>query len=196
MQITVNFKDDVLKRYANQLGALGQGKAEQALQRALNHTGAKAKTAVTKALTTQTGLKPAIIRRAVKTLKGDAGSMSFTLRTEGGNVRLKFFGAKETQSGVSAAPWGARRVYGGTFMKAGWGNRWPERFAKPNWNGQVFERAGGVTKFGKAKFNNRRSDLYIPDELLTGETLQAFNSVINNDLMPRVAQEVARLLPG
>lgn len=195
MQISISFKDQILSRYATQLAQLGSGKAEQAMKRALRHTGGKAKTAVTRALVGQTGLKAGVVKRAVKSVDGDAGSLSYVLRTEGGNVRVKFFAPKETASGVSAAPWNARRVYPGTFMKAGWGNRWPERFNKPNWNGQVFERAGGKTKFGKAKFNNVRSDLYIPDELLTGETAAAFDGVINTALVPRVEHEISRMLP-
>lgn len=195
MLVTISFKDAILSRYAAQLGQLGSGKAEQALKRALRHTGGKAKTAVTRALVGQTGLKTGTIKRAVKSVDGDAGTMSYVLRTEGGNVRLKFFGPRETASGVSAAPWNSRRVYPGTFMKAGWGNRWPERFDKPQWNKQVFERAGGKTKFGKAKFRNVRSDLYIPDELLTGDSAAAFDGVINSSLVPRVEHEISRMLP-
>lgn len=193
MQISVSFKDQILARYANQLGALGQGKAEKAIGRALAHTGTKARTAVRRALVGQTGLKAGVINRAVKSMRGDAGAMSYVLRTEGGNVRLKFFGARETKEGVSAAPWNSRRVYAGTFKRAGW---WPNRVNMPHWNGQVFRIAGGRTKTGKQKFESVRSDLYIPDEMVTGETLAAFNGVINNDLVPRVAREVARLLPG
>jgi hypothetical protein len=193
MQVTISFRDQVMARYANQLGALGQGGAHKALSRAMAHTGAKAKTAVGRALVQQTGLKSGTIRRAVRSIKGDAGSLSFTLKTEGGNIRLKHFGARETAKGVSAAPWNARKVHPGTFMRAGW---WPKRVGKPGWNGQVFERVGGKTKNGKQKFQVVRSGVYIPEEMVKGASLSAWNDVINNHLVPRVGHEISRMLPG
>lgn len=193
MQIEISFRDDVMARYANQLSALGSGQARVALQRALDHTGRKAKTAVARALTGQTGLKAGVLRRAVKSIRGDAGTLSYTLQTEGGDVRLKYFGARETSAGVSAAPWAARRVYGGTFKRAGW---WPTRVDKPGWNGQVFRRAGGKTKTGQDKFEVVRSGLFIPEEMLKGASASAWRDLIANDLVPRVGHELGRMLPG
>ena len=52
--------DGLLQRFSNQLGELG-ARAPIALARALNHTGTKAKTAVIRNLTQQTGLTKAIM---------------------------------------------------------------------------------------------------------------------------------------
>ncbi len=194
MQVTISFRDQIMARYANQMGALGAGQAQAALARALRHTGAKARTRVIRALTAQTGLKRATIVKAVREMRGDAAALEFVLRTQGGNVRLHHFKARETRKGVSAAPWGQRQVYPGTFMKAGWWHS--RRVGKPNWNGQVFARAGGMTKTGRDKFEVQRSGLYIPTEMLTGETAQAFQDLIRSDLMPRVGHELGRMLPG
>jgi hypothetical protein len=194
MQVTISFRDQVMARYANQMSALGAGQARKALSRALRHTGAKARTQVVRALVVQTGLKRATIVKAVREMHGDADALEFVLRTQGGNVRLKYFGARETRKGVSAAPWGQRQVYAGTFMKAGW---WRTgRVVKANWNGQVFARSGGTTKTGRAKFEVQRSGLFIPTEMLTGRTAQAFQDLINRDLVPRVGHELGRMLPG
>jgi hypothetical protein len=176
------------------MGALGAGQAQAALARALRHTGAKARTRVIRALTVQTGLKRATLARAVREVRGDATALEFVLRTQGGNIRLKHFKARETRKGVSAAPWAKRQIYAGTFMRAGW---WSTgRVDKPEWNKQVFARAGGVTRTGKDKFEVQRSGLYIPTEMLTGQTAQAFQDLISSDLVPRVGHELGRMLPG
>jgi len=194
VDIRISFRDQVMARYANQMAALGEGKARLALQRALRHTGAKARTRVVRALTAQTGLRRVTIVRAVREVGGDADGLSFVLRTEGGDIRLKYFRARETRKGVSAAPWNKRSVFSGTFMKAGWFSS--GRVSKPNWNGQVFRRTGTVTKTGKAKFAVVRSGLFIPTEMLQGQTAQAWRDVIENDLVPRVGHELGRMLPG
>ena len=196
MQVTISFRDQLMARYANQMGALGAGQAQAALARALRHTGAKARTRVIRALTAQTGLKRATIARAVREVRGDAAAMEFVLRTQGGNIRLKHFKARETRKGVSAAPWAQRQIYTGTFMRAGWWGSKRGRVDKPKWNGQVFVRAGGVTRTGKDKFEVQRSGLYIPTEMLTGQTAQAFQDLISSQLMPRVGHELGRMLPG
>ncbi len=187
MEVRISFKDQVLARYANQMGALGEGKANLGLSRALVRTGKKARTRVIRALVPQTGLKRATIAKAVREVRGDVGSLSFVLRTQGGNVRLKYFKARETRAGVSAAPWNVRQVYAGTFMKAGW---WRSgRVVKPNWNGQVFRRVGN-------KFEVVRSGLFIPEEMLKGQSAAAWQSVIDSEFERDVAHELGRLLPG
>jgi hypothetical protein len=52
-------------RLANLIGAAGK-QAPMALQRAINHTGDKAKTAMVRSLTAQTALKRQVIVRALK----------------------------------------------------------------------------------------------------------------------------------
>ena len=84
-------------------------------------------------------------------------------------------------------------------MKAGW---WPRRVVKPNWNGQVFSRAGSKTKtdhhtMGQGKmdrFHVERSGLYIPDEMVTGASAAAFNSTAASELPARVEHELGRIL--
>lgn len=193
MQVTISFRDQVMARFANQLGALGDGKARKVMSRALKHTGRKARTQVIRALVTQTGLKRRTIARAVREVRGNADALTFELETRGGNVRLKYFRARETRRGVSAAPWNKRKIFAGTFMRAGW---WKTgRVVKPNWNGQVFSRAGGATESGMDKFSVERSGLYIPTEMLAGQTARSWSDLIDRDLLPRVEHEIGRLLP-
>jgi hypothetical protein len=91
------------------------------LKAAVKHTGDKATSAMRSALVGQTGLKR---KTLVKAVKGRSVGTSYEIKSHGGNIRLKFFNARETSKGVTAAPWNSRRLYPGTFIKSGW---WPNR---------------------------------------------------------------------
>lgn len=188
----VTLDASALERLGNQIGAAGKG-APLALARAINHTGAKARTQMIRALVPQTGLKRRVIVKALRESKASPGALTYAIRSHGGNVRLKYFGARETRQGVSAAPWGHRSVYAHTFMKAGW---WPTRVTKNNWNGQVFERAGSKTASGMARFEVVRSGLFIPDEMVQGASAAAFNATAASDLPARLEHELGRILGG
>lgn len=180
------------RKFANQLGALGD-KAPLAMQRAIAHTGDRAKTQVVRALTKQTGLPRADIVRAVQVKRPSFADLRYVMSATGGNIRLKYFRPRETRLGVSAAPFGQRQVFAGTFMRAGW--VWGKRIAKPDWNGQVFRRTGGMTSAGMDAFEVVRSGVYIPREMVQGATEQAWRGVVEKHLEPRLRHEIGRLLP-
>lgn len=186
-----------LARLADQIAAAG-AKAPLALARAINHTGAKARTQMIRALAPQTGLKRRTIVKALRETKAGAGGLTYTIRSRGGDVGLKHFGARETATGVSSAPWNKRSVYGGSFMRAGW---WPHRVTKANWNGQVFYRYGGKTSTYRAdgrgrmdRFVKAKSGLFIPDEMVAGASGAAFGATVERDLPDRLAHELGRVL--
>lgn len=177
-----------LEKLANLIGAAGKN-APAALASAINHTGDKAKTAMTQALTVQTGLQKKVIVKALRVTRAGAGSLTYTIRSAGGDVSLKYFGARETRAGVSAAPWGRRQVYTGTFIKGG---RFPNRVALPKLNGQVMRRESG----SKLPIAKAKSGLFIPNEMVTGATAVAFNEVAERDLPDRLAHELLRVIGG
>lgn len=111
------------------------------------------------------------------------------MSAHGGDVALKYFGARETKVGVSAAPFGKRKVFASTFMRAGW---WPNRVAKPNWNGQVFKRVGAA----KLPIEKQKSGVIIPNEMVQGATRDAFRSTVARVLPQRLAHEINRLTKG
>lgn len=191
MQLIIK-ADGTLERFSNQLGALGD-KAPLAMQRALAHTGDKARTHVRRALVKQTGLSRATIAKAVQTTRPSFNNLSYTLSTKGGNIRLRYFQPRETRKGVSAKVQGARRVFVSSFMKAGW--VWSKRIDKANWNRQVFRRVAGQTSTGMDKFEVVRSGVYIPHEMVKGETEKAWRMVAERDLPDRLRHEIGRLLP-
>ena len=182
--IDFNFDLSSLNHISNALHSAGK-QIPLIMTRAINHTGLKARTAMRRVLVGQTGLKAKTINRAVKSTNAFNGG-SFVIRSAGGNIRLKFFGARETRKGVSAAPWNNRRVYAGTFMKGG---RFPNRVGL-NMGGAVLKRKGAK----RLPIGGQKSGLFIPDEMISGESEAAFYGTVNSDLAPRIAHELYRIL--
>lgn len=161
--------------------------APDATRRAINHTGDKAKTAMRVVLVNQTGLKRKTINKAVTSTRASSkGGGSYVIKSKGGNIRLQFFKAKETRAGVSAAPWNKRSIYAGTFIKGG---RFPNRVGL-KMGGAVLIRAGG----SRYPLKTVKSGLFIAEEMVTGQSAQAFYSVVSRDLPARIAHEITRIL--
>ena len=184
--LRISMADTVLQRFGNQLAALGAGKAADAMRRASMHTGAKVRTKVARALVKQTGLKYGTMRRAIH-LKAIPGGLGFMLQSKGGDISLKYFRARETRKGVTAAPWNKRTLYESAFIKSGW--QWSSR--RVVLNGHVFRRLGADRK----PIEKLRSGLYIPKEMLEGASRLTFERSLREDLLPRLSHEIGRLLP-
>ena len=139
------------------------------MARALNEAGGAIRQATVAAETAQTGLKQGTIDRAQKTDGAYAERLTFSIRSKGGNVRLKYFGAKEGGGGVTASPWRKKRFYRGAFITSGPRGR---RAPSPKLNGHVFRNVEGGAWGGKIE--TVRSGLFIPTEMTKGATLRAF----------------------
>jgi hypothetical protein len=185
LSFTVDAQD--MKRIEAAMSAAGR-EAPNAIRRAINWVGDRSKTRVVAALTEQTGLKRGVILRAVKPTRANFGALIYRMRAAGGNVALKYFGAKETTAGVTAAPWGVRSLYAGTFIRGG---QFPRRVPL-NLGGQVFARAGA----GRLPIVKQKSGLFIPRELVRGATAAAFESTVVKLLPGRVEHEVGAILSG
>lgn len=171
--------DELVKRF-------GGDRVHKIMARTLNREARPVRTQVVNALTPQTGLPRGVLLRAVRETKAGSAGLEYRLRSQGGDVRLKFFKARETAKGVSAAPWNARKVYARTFIKGG---RFPNRVAL-KMGGNVFIRAPGARRF---PIKLERSGLYIPEEMIQGASLRAW-TVTSNRIGARVAAEVLRQL--
>jgi hypothetical protein len=184
MTLSIKYDLSALSGLSNALHAAGK-QMPLVLVRAINHTGDKALTQMRRVLVAQTGLKYATLKRAVKGTKA-FGPGAYTIRSKGGDVRLMFFKARETRAGVSAAPWNNRRIYAGTFMKGG---LFPNR--KPlHMGGAVLRRVGKARQPVAAV----KSGLFIPEEMVKGQSEAAFFSTLDRDLSPRIAHELYRVL--
>jgi hypothetical protein len=185
LEVKVDTRD--FDRMAARFAAAGKN-VKPALQRAINHTGAKAKTKVIRALVPQTGLTRKTIVKAVRESKAGTGGLVYELKSRGGNVSLKYFGARETRTGVSAAPWNSRRVYAGSFIKGG---LFPKRVAL-KLGGHAFVRSGS----SRLPIEKQKSGLFIPTEMVTGQSAAAFNAVAASELPKRLAHEIEAILGG
>ncbi|WP_156421280.1 phage tail protein [Aureimonas sp. AU40] len=177
-----------LKRFEHAIDNLGSGKLADAANKAVNRAGDMARTKVRQTLPRQTGLKRAVILKAVRSTASSAGALTYRMKSEGGDIALKFFGARETRRGVAAAPFGKRKVFAGDFMKGG---RFPNR-QDIGMGGQVFHRAGG-SRFPLVK---EKSGVIIPKEMVSGETAKAFEATVQDVLPRRMEHELRRLTKG
>lgn len=190
-----------IERLGNGLGRLNSHEKHLVLQRAVNHTGEKARTKVIRALAEQTGLGYGVIKKAVRTgrawgagadastFREGRGSLTYVLSSKGGFISLKYFKARETRAGVTAAPRGQRKLFARTFTKGG---QFPNRVEASGLNGHVYLRTGA----GRAPLEYQDSDVAIPAEMLQGASADAFTSTVNAELPKRVMHEINRLCPG
>ena len=177
MEIRISLQDDVLKRFGNQLLAMGNGNARIVMSRALNHEGDKGRTQVKRALAAQTGIKYGQIDKAMRTIHSSPATLTYKLIARGDETNLSLFGARQGKRGVSAAPWGQRRTFGSTFIVAKYG-------------GKVFKRTGAKRFPIKPLYGPN-----IARELVKGSTADAFRAGASN-IAARVSHEIARMMPG
>ena len=172
----ISIKVDVraLSAFAGKLHA-AKGNMPTALAGAVQKIGPIATSQMKRVLPAQTGLKFKTINKA---LKGRGAGMTFTIASHGGDIRLKFFQPRETSKGVTAAPWNSRRLYPATFIRSGW---WPKR-GKPVAHGQVMRRVGS-SKYPIAVV---RSGLFIPEEMITGNSAAVFYGTVDHQLAPAI----------
>lgn len=145
---------------------------------AINHTVAKANTRVNREVAAMSGLPMREVRGDIRRFSASLSHPEASLKAEGPYHRLSEFSAYATSSGVSAAPWGVRRTFPGTFFIA--------RFH----NG-VFHRQG------KRRFPVKQLwGPAIPREMLRDRSVAAWDAVIATDLPARMAHEWGRLMGG
>ncbi|MUZ63495.1 hypothetical protein GOZ98_12165 [Agrobacterium vitis] len=193
-----------LKRLENAMARLDGPQKRIVLQRAVNHTGDKALTQVSRTLAKQTGLPYGVIKEALKVRKATGtgisretgeivsftdASFNYTITARGGNIALKYFKARETQAGVTAAPFGKRQLYAGTFMKGG---RFPNRVKADSLHGHVVRRAGKR----RNPIEIEESGVVIPAEMVSGASAKVFTETVETSLPTRVMHEIGYLIPG
>ena len=178
-----------LRKYANGIKRLNT-EFPKVLPRIVNQVGRRSRTRVVRNLTKQTGLQRRVIVRAVKNVDtAKPGKLLYSLQSRGGFVRLKYFSARETRRGVSAIPFGKRHIFGGTFIMGG---LFPYRHVK-SWNldGHVYRRIGNAAS---RRVTQVRSEVRIPDEMIRGETREAFDHEASVTMAPRVEAVIRKLL--
>jgi len=181
LTITVHASDSILSKYGNQLAAVGNGLARTVMARALNHEGDKGRTQVKRALTRVTGISYNRIERGLATHRANQGSLRYELRQRGSETNLGLFQARQTGSGVSAAPWNKRHIFRGNN---------PSR-------GSFFLPGTPIVYIRTTKSSYPIEPLFGPNlarEIVKGEPAQAWR-LVTSSLASRVGHELARVLP-
>ncbi len=160
------------------LARLESGAALQAGCYAVNHTVAKAKTAVTRALVQQTALKSGAISKEVRQFSASPGSPAASLRADGPYHKLSEFMPRQSGDGISASPWNVSRVFAHTFFV-------------PAYGGGVFKRRGS-SRFPVAQLWGPA----VPKEMIKDLSLSTWERVLAVELPPRMAHEWGRLMGG
>ncbi|MBQ4826569.1 phage tail protein [Leisingera sp. HS039] len=184
-----------LQQFENMLGALGED-AHKAVGRAISRTGDMARTQVVRTLAKQTGLPQKTIRKSIKVKRPVFGSktgkgqdLTYTLKSAGGDVALKYFQKRETKRGVVANLGAARGrvLFERTFFRGG---AFPRRVDLSAFGGHVMDRVS------EQRFHLRKvkSGVFIPEEMVDGATAAAFERSVEQNLPRRLDHEISRLL--
>lgn len=156
------------------------------LVRTTNWVGARARTQVTKTLAEAMGLSQKDLRNFLQTYTANAGEIVYTIRGTGRPISLRAFGAVKRNKGVSARPWGERRLFRGTFIVASLG-------------GSVYVRTGTFSRATKGRYKGKmREDIKklwgpaVPREMAQLVTVRAFNDTVQKQFPQRLEHEVTR----
>jgi hypothetical protein len=89
--------------------------------KSLNRTADRIKTQSVRTLAERMGIKQSAVRSKIKVQKCGPSSIDqgAIIRIEGGSMNLMRFGARQTKKGVSAKPWGNRRIFKSAFIVRG-----------------------------------------------------------------------------
>jgi hypothetical protein len=163
-------------------------KFTRALNATINWVGARANTEVRRNLSTQMGAPQKEIGPMLNVYPSTFGRLEYTIRGTGRPLSLRAFGAQQRAKGVSARPWGTRRVFPGTFIIKSLG-------------GSVYKRTGEMVTATKGKNKGRKvaqiEKLWgpgVPRELVRGFTVYAFDKTVKERFPERLEHEVARVL--
>lgn len=191
MRLEVSLQGSGVRALADAMAAIGEGRARKAYARAINRVGATAITQTGRALAQQTGLPVRVTRKALSDpIRATPSSLEFFKRVRGGDIALKYFRARETRRGVSAAPMNQRRIFAHHFIKGG---LFPNRVAL-GMNGNVFEPDTSTSVWGRP-FEMAQSGVILPEQLVQGRSKAAFEAA-SKGLAPRVEHEIRVITRG
>lgn len=160
--------------HARILAAAGK-RAPQVIARSMNHAGDRGFTVVKSTLAKEMGIRAGKVAEGLSKRRAFPGRLEYRITGRGAAISLKEFKARQTRPGVSAAPWGQRRVFKSTFVVGSLG-------------GHVFKRTGSSRSPIEKLWGPS-----IPREMVQGATYDAFQTTVVGRLGERVAHELARL---
>ena len=187
MHIRITIDDDILQRFGNQLGAVGEKEGHKALARAVNRVTNTVHGRVIGAVAKQSSIPKRIVAGTVKkrlVKPGSGAALEGEVWATGKPLSLKVFGAKQFSWGVRAKVWGQFQRYPGWFIYGG-----HYRSGKPVGSGHVFARLSS-----KSHPIELKDGPSVPEELIRGESERIFHRTVQDMLPRRVAHELGRIL--
>jgi hypothetical protein len=88
----------------------------KAVQRALNRTGQQVQSSATRQVAKDMGIKQKDAKPAIKRSRATKLIQKVEITARGRPLNLMRFGARQTKKGVSARPWGKRRIFKGAWI--------------------------------------------------------------------------------
>lgn len=165
MSFSAKWTGGGLEKFEKAVKVLGSKKTKELYRSVINAQGALLRKDAVRILPEQSGLQKKTIQTALgKPVKASQNRLTYKLSAKGGFVRLKYFDARETKTGVFARPRNEPIFLPRHFTMSG---LFPNR--KPLFNGHVFKPKSwkpiGTSSWGRTIQAAQRSDVRIPDEL-------------------------------
>lgn len=175
MNIVIRDLDKTRIKYEATVKRVGEGAANKAFSRALNHEGRKTYTAVKRALRKQTSIPAKEINASTKVSPARVNNLSFAIKGRGRHLGLDVFKARQFGYGVRAKVWGEFQKY-------------PHAFIVPAYSNRVFIRQS------KDRFPLRQMwGPAVPKEMLKDATKETFEAKSIN-VLKRASHELDRIL--
>jgi hypothetical protein len=160
----------------------------RALTAAVNHTAQISWTTARRVLSAEMGLPQGELRPYIYIRRATFNSIEWQAVGAGKPISLRAFGATQRSSGVSARPWGKRRIFRSTFIVDSLG-------------GSVYKRVGPKVLMtrgaSKGKYRQAIEKLYgpaVPKEMMAQAVTSAFRNEAATRLPVRLDYELSRAL--
>ncbi|WP_182179322.1 hypothetical protein [Methylobacterium radiotolerans] len=189
MSLNITAQTPGLREGMQPLTAFGK-RLPNAQANVLNRMLTRTRSAVVPVLTRQTGLSRKIIDKAVRPYRASPQNPRVMLVTRGGEISLRYFGAHELPGGVAATVRGKADFVEGGFRRSGPRGR---RVMVAKLNRQVYVNTDGKRWRGHVRVE--KSGVFIPYDMVSGQTAATFNRLVVTDLPAEVERELAKLLP-
>lgn len=186
--LTITAEDRNVEAYARALQNVGNKEGHRAMARAINRVVDMAYTRVVRAVSRQSSIKQALVRRDTakrKVKPGRGGELEGAIRAYGWPIPLREFGAVQFKAGVRARVYGKLTRFPGTFINAG------RYYTKnPVGEGHVFQRTTA-----ESLPIERQDGPSVPEQLTKGQSADVFQTLTAQQLPIRIRHELKRILP-
>lgn len=177
MKITVELRGKGLAAFTASARDIASQRGKTAMRMALNDTGRQVTTKVKRSLAKQSGVQYGAVNKAMTQSFASNAHLEFHIKGTGKHFGLTDFKASQRKKGVSAAPWGKRRIF-------------PHTFFVPKLGNQVFRRTGKL-RFPIEKLWGPS----IPREMVRDEVPVIFKTTADAVFPMQVRKQFQRLMP-